>query len=175
MSSVPLFTTTVFALGGVGFEAAEEPAFVQPLGILIAYDHGPSVRRALRAARLLASRFPKSAALKMNFCRFDRLEDRAGRDDATREAGAADLIIVSTADDAGVTSTVSCWLEECLAGRGETEVALLTLSGSTDAWILTIHHESGFGPVRYEPSPLELMDPFEPTTAKPATPEPRFP
>lgn len=72
------------------------------------------------------------------------------------------MIIVTTRDVTALVSPVSCWLQECLANRDETQIALLALFGSTDAWSFTLRDESHFRSGRQFRTPsLGLTDHLE--------------
>lgn len=158
----PLLETTLLARCPTGVSYDDDYALSAPLNVLIAYEDGSSVRRALRVACQLATQAGGPIELITKFCRFTLLDDCECRAEATRDAGDADIIIVTTRDATELAAPVSSWLEECLAHRDETQIALLALFGSTDAWSLALRDESSFRSVRqFQAQPLELMDHLE--------------
>ena len=159
----PVLETTLVAPWPANHNADDDPDGPAPLNVLIAYEDGSSVRRALRVVCQLANQEGAPVQLQTKFWRFALLENDAFRAEALRDAHQADMIIVSTRDVAALAAPASHWLEEALADRNETQIALLALFGSSDAWSFTLRDESNFRSIRHlggrRPEPVRAFAP----------------
>jgi hypothetical protein len=112
-----------------------------PLNVLIIYEDAPSARRAMRMVCRLAAQTGDQIDFKVDFWRFDLLEDSECGSAAMLDALAANMVIVTTREDADLPPATNRLLERCIARRSETKAAVVALFGSGDAWSMTLEPE----------------------------------
>ncbi len=103
------------------------------LNVLIAYDHIVAAQRAMRLFSRLGREQTKDFLCQPQPWRFDLLADPAWRRCATSDALRADLIVITTSEQAALPVTVQTWLMACLSrkeGAGTAVVALLGTEGA---------------------------------------------
>jgi hypothetical protein len=103
----------------------------RPFTAVIAYDDSWGCSNAKRLYLTLLEEFGDEFDLESRWWSFEQLREPRTAESAARAVKEADMVVVSTASE-DLPGHAKAWIETCLAGKGEQDMALVTLIGTAD-------------------------------------------
>ena len=137
--------------------------------VLALYENEAAREVAMRFCDAIVQRFWPRCTITLNWAKWSELEERGGAEEAEKQAGEADLILIATSPKGVLSSHVSWWLELALRKRGDREGVMVGLplpntgldsdATATQVYLRKLAHQHGMDYLTAVPNELPVFEP----------------
>lgn len=130
------------------------------LTVHIFYEDLAAGLRAKQTLDLLESQLPVSGGMRVQFWRFDLLNEPALREEVANAAMGADLVLLSAHGQHGLPEDVSVWIREWLGRRTDEPPALVVLLDASSEGMPKVNESLAWLRRAAEPAGVEVFPRF---------------